>query len=434
MSRGGNELPIVVVGAGLAGLVCARALVDAGATVRVLEAGDEVGGRVRTDLRDGFRLDRGFQVLFTGYPAARRWLDFDRLDLRPFDPGAMIRHNGGWATLSDPRRDRAALAATALTDVIGLGDKLRVLRLIARLGQREWDGVREIGGEDRPTETYLRGRGFSDAFIERFARPFYGGIYLRRDLSTSARVFAFTFRMLATGETAIPAEGIGALTQQLAEGLPDGAVQLNTRVEALLRSGDRVTGVRTVRGEIPASRVVMATDSHTAARLTGLELPGVPLGATAVYFASDEPLVGHKKLLLNPVPEAFINHAVQLSNVAPEYAPAGRHLFCCSILGNPDLDDDVLAEHCRVELADWFGAATAAPDRLTALGVVRVPYAQFAQPPTIHERLPRNRTAIPGLYLAGEFTEDSSINGAMRSGEAAAGAVLGDRRRARLEA
>jgi phytoene dehydrogenase-like protein len=432
MSQGSNEQPTVVVGAGLAGLVCARALVDAGAPVRVLEAGDEVGGRVRSDLRDGFRLDRGFQVLFTGYPAARRWLDFDRLDLRPFDPGAMIRHNGGWATLSDPRRDRAALPATALSGVIGLGDKLRVLRLVARLRRREWDGVREVGGEDRTTESYLRGRGFSAAFIDRFVRPFYGGIYLRRDLSTSARVFAFTFRMLASGETVVPAEGMGALTQQLADGLPPGVVQLNTPVEEVLRSGERVTGVRTTRGEVAATRVVVAADSHSAARLTGLDLPGVPLGSTAVYFASDQPLVRHKKLLLNPAPEAFVNHAVQISNVAPEYAPAGRHLLSCSVLGVPDLDDEAVIARCREELADWFGAEIVAPPRLDALGVERVPFAQFAQPPAIHERLPRNRTAITGLYLAGEYTEDSSINGAMRSGEAAAGAVLGDRRRARV--
>ena len=431
MSQGGNELPTVVVGAGLAGLVCARALVDAGATVRVLEASDAVGGRVRSDLRDGFRLDRGFQVLFTGYPAARRWLDFDRLDLRRFDPGAVIRHNGGWATLSDPRRDRAAIPASVRTDVISLGDKLRTVRLIARLRQREWDGVREVAGEDRPTETYLRGRGFSDAFIDRFARPFYGGIYLRRDLSTSARVFAFTFRMLATGETVVPADGIGALTQQLADGLPEGTVQLHSRVEELLRSGERVVGVRTAQGEVAAARVVVATDSPTAARLTGLDLPGVPLASTAVYFASDRPLVGHKKILLNPAPDAYINNAVQLSNIAPEYAPAGRHLFSCTILGTPDADDDAVIARCREELVEWFGQDAAA-ERLMALGVVRIPFSQFAQPPAIHERLPRNRTAIPGLYLAGEYTEDSSINGAMRSGEAAAGAALGDRRRERV--
>jgi phytoene dehydrogenase-like protein len=178
--------------------------------------------------------------------------------------------------------------------------------------------------------------------------------------------------------------------------------------------------------------VVLATDSHTAARLTGLELPGVPLGSTVAYFASDEPLVRHKKLLLNPAPEAFVNHAVQLSNVAPEYAPAGRHLLACAILGNPEADDEAVIARCRAELAAWFGEERAAPARLTALDVVRIPFAQFAQPPAIHERLPRNRTAIVGLYLAGEYTEDSSINGAIRSGEAAAGAVLGDRRRARV--
>lgn len=431
MSQVGSELPTVVVGAGLAGLVCARALVDAGASVRVLEASDGVGGRVRTDLRDGFRLDRGFQVLFTGYPAARRWLDFDRLDLRQFDPGAAIRHNGDWAILSDPRRDRAALGASLRTDVIGLGDKVRTLRLVARLRQRDWDGVREVAGEDRPTETYLRGRGFSDEFIDHFARPFYGGIYLRRDLSTSARVFAFSFRMLSLGETVVPAAGIGALTQQLAAGLPEGTVSLNASVEGLLRSGERVVGVRTAQGEVPASRVVIATESNTAARLTGLDLPGVPLASTAVYFASDRPLVGHKKLLLNPATDAYINNAVQLSNIAPEYAPPGRHLFSCTILGASDDDDDTVVDRSRKELVSWFGQEAAA-ERLTALDVVRVPFSQFAQPPNIHERLPRNRTAIPGLYLAGEYTEDSSINGAMRSGEAAAGAVLGDRRRERL--
>ncbi len=428
MSQAGKEQPTIVVGAGLAGLVCARALVDAGATVRVLEAGDDVGGRVRTDLRDGFRLDRGFQVLFTGYPAARRWLDFDRLDLRAFDPGAMIRHNGGWATLGDPLRDRAAFFPSLRTDVVSLGDKLRTLRLIARLRRREWDGVREVGGEDRSTETYLHGRGFSNAFIDRFARPFYGGIYLRRDLRTSARVFAFTFRMMAVGKVVVPAAGIGALTQQLAAGLPAGTVQLATPVAALVRNGERIVGVRTANEEIAATRVVIATDSQTSARLTGLELPTAPLAATVVYFASDRPLVGHKKLLLNPAPDAVINNAVQLTNVAPEYAPAGRHLFSCTILGNPEPDDDALIARCRAELVTWFGQEAAA-GRLDALGVVRIPYAQFAQPPAIHERLPRNRTAIPGLYLAGEYTEDSSINGAMRSGEGAAGSVLGDRRR-----
>ena len=298
MSQGGNELPTIVVGArvGRAGLRAGPGRCRGDGARAGSERWRRWPGPQRSARR--FRLDRGFQVLFTGYPAARRWLDFDRLDLRQFDPGAAIRHDGGWAILSDPRRDRAALPASVRTDVIDLGDKVRTLRLVARLRQRDWDGVREVAGEDRPTESYLRGRGFSDAFIDRFARPFYGGIYLRRDLSTSARVFAFSFRMLALGETVVPADGIGALTQQLADGLPEGTVRLQTPVEGLLHSGERVVGVRTAQGDVQAARVVVATESSTAARLTGLNLPGVPLASTAVYFASARPLVDHKKLLL----------------------------------------------------------------------------------------------------------------------------------------
>ena len=428
--RVSGETPTIVVGAGLAGLACARALLDAGTPVRVLEAATAVGGRVRTDLRDGYRLDRGFQVLFTAYPAARRWLDFAPLDLRPFDPGAAIRYGGGWAILGDPRRDLGALLPSIATPIIGLGDKLRTLALAARLATRDWDGVRAMVGEDRPTLDYLRACGFSDAYIDRFVRPFYGGIYLDRSLATSARVFAFTFRMLTTGDIVVPAEGIGAITRQLAAGLPDGILQTGVRVRALLREGGRVVGVRTDQGEVRGARVVVATASPAAAALTGLPLPTAGIGTTAVYFGSSVPLVGHKKILLDPAPGAFINNAVQLSNIAPEYAPPGRHLFSCSILGAPDLPEEAIVARCRETLAGWFGAAATAPERLTALGVVRVPFAQFAQPAGIYDTLPRNRTAIPGLFLAGEYTEDSSINGALRSGEGAAGAVLGARRRA----
>jgi phytoene dehydrogenase-like protein len=425
-----DEAPTIVVGAGLAGLACARALVDAGAPVRVLEAAAEVGGRVRTDLHEGYRLDRGFQVLFTAYPAVRRWLDLEQLDLRPFDPGAAIRYAGSWAILGDPRRDPGALLPSLTTTVVGLGDKLRTFALAARLATRDWDGVRAITGEDRPTIDYLRACGFSETYIDRFIRPFYGGIYLDRTLATSARVFAFTFRMLATGDIAVPAEGMGAISRQLAAGLPARMLQTGIRVRALLREGERVVGVRTDDGELRGARVVVATASTEAAALTGLPLPTAGIGTTAVYFGSSAPLVGHKKILLDPAPGAFINNAVQLSNIAPEYAPPGRHLFVCSVLGSPDLSDESISARCRATLADWFGATATAPDRLTALGVVRVPFAQFAQPAGIHDTLPRNHTALPGLFLAGEYTEDSSINGSLRSGEGAAGAALGERRRA----
>lgn len=419
----------IVVGAGLAGLICARALRDAGAPVRVIEAG-EIGGRVRSQLRDGYRLDRGFQVLFTGYPGARRWLDFARLDLRTFEPGAAVRHADGWAVLSDPRRDREALLPSLTTTLIPLSDKLRTLLLVGRLLGQDWDGVRTVAGDDRSTLDYLRACGFSAAYIDRFIRPFYGGIYLDRALETSARVFAFTFQMLARGETVVPAAGMGAITRQLADGLPADTIQEGTPVRGLLREGGRVVGVETAAGAVRASRVVVATESRAAAALTGLDLPTAGLGSTVIYFGTVDSLTSQKKILLNPAPGAFINNAVQISNIAPEYAPAGRHLLACTVLGDPALDDETIIARCRTELAGWFGTERTGPARLWALDVIRVPFSQFAQPPGVHETLPRNRTNTPGLYLAGEYTEDSSINGAIRSGEAAAGAVLGDRRRA----
>ncbi len=89
-------MKVIVVGAGLAGLTCAKALREGGAGVTAFEASDGVGGRVRTDEKDGFLLDRGVQAYFTAYPVARRHLDHARLDLRAFDPGAIIHRGRDW--------------------------------------------------------------------------------------------------------------------------------------------------------------------------------------------------------------------------------------------------------------------------------------------------------------------------------------------------
>ena len=122
---GYNEaMKIVVIGAGVAGLVCARTLLRAGVDVTIIEASDGVGGRVRTDTVEGFRLDRGFQVLFTAYPAARRQLDFERLNLRRYEPGAVICRGAQRHVLSDPLRDPSAALSSILTNIVPLRDKL----------------------------------------------------------------------------------------------------------------------------------------------------------------------------------------------------------------------------------------------------------------------------------------------------------------------
>jgi phytoene dehydrogenase-like protein len=167
--------------------------------------------------------------------------------------------------------------------------------------------------------------------------------------------------------------------------------------------------------------VVLATDAPTAATLAGIQVPQEPRQVVAVYFASEQSLYDGPRLLLNANPDAFINNAVQINNVAPSYAPAGQHLLSVTVLGDPALDDSALAERCRADLAPWFPRHDLA--RLRHLATYRIPFAQFSQPPGIFATLPPNATPTQGLFLAGEYTESSSIHGAMHSGEKAAAAV-----------
>jgi phytoene dehydrogenase-like protein len=194
------DVVVVVVGAGLAGLCCAREVAAAGLTVRVLEAGDGVGGRVRTDVVDGYRLDRGFQILLTAYPEVAASLDVVALDLRVFDPGSLVWTGGGFDRVADPLRDPRAILST-LTAAIGSPlDKARVGLLRQRLVGT--DPVDLLRRPDRSTADALRAAGFSTRMVDRFFRPLLGGIQLDLELATSARMYEVIFRTLAVGDAA----------------------------------------------------------------------------------------------------------------------------------------------------------------------------------------------------------------------------------------
>ena len=410
---------VIVVGAGLAGLTCAKVLAERGNKVSVFEASDGVGGRVRTDERDGFLLDRGFQVYFTAYPAARRHLDHAKLDLRAFDPGAVVHRGGERSVLSDPRRDPGSLAASLLSDAATTGDKVRILRLVADAKQEQTESAGEKGGDtDVSSLDYLRGFGFSERILNQFFMLFYGGIFLDRTLATSSRVLRFTFRMLSAGDTVVPARGIGEIPKQLASYVPESNIHLNSLVEELLRDGERVVGVKVAGAEREADVVVLATDASAANRIAGVETPEESVGQTCIYYASAGLGTG-KKILLNGDDGGFLNNVVEISNISEGYAPPGESLVCAVALGVTDEPDEGLFRRGITDITRWYPSADLRP--LTAY---RIPFAQFAQPPGIHDGLPENRTGTPGLVLAGEYTEDSSINGAMLSGERAAVEVM----------
>jgi hypothetical protein len=408
----------IIVGAGLAGLTCAKVLRERGAEIAVFEASDGVGGRVRTEEQDGFLLDRGFQVYFTSYPVARRHLDYGALDFRGFDPGAIVRRGAEESVLSDPLRDPKALVPSLLSDAATLGDKLRTLDLAARTSTTGISAGAEDGEADTSMLEYLEAAGLSERYIDSFFRPFYGGITLNRELTTSARVLRFTLKMLASGRTVVPALGMGEIPRQLAARLPEVAIHLNSPVENLLRDGERVVGVRSGGEEHEADAVVVATDAPTAGELTDETVPEGAVGEVCLYYETDG-LGSGKKIILNAEDGAFVNNAVEMSNISEKYAPPDRHLLYAVALREMDLPDEDLYRRGIEDLSRWYPDADLRP-----LGLRRIPFGQFAQPPGVYSTLPDNRTGTPGLVLAGEYTEDSSINGSMLSGERAAEAVI----------
>lgn len=420
---------IVIVGAGLAGLTCARALVREGQRVLVLEAAEQVGGRVRTDMHeDGYRLDRGFQVLFTAYPAAQRHLNFENLKQRFFDPGALLVKAGKLHEIGDPLREPRRIMSGVLNPLISATDKLRVLRLqgqIKRLSTPDiFAGKGQPGGKDESSAEYLRRLGFAeDGFIANFARPFYGGIFLDRTLATSARMFQFTFKMLSSGDIILPAEGIQRIPEMLASALPPGSIRYRARVSSIITEGGKVSAVRLASGEnVEASQVVIATDSSSAARLIQQELPTEARSCVCVYFSGRERLYTQRKILLNTATNAYVNNAVLLSNIAPTYAPPHRHLLSATVLDPQTDDDEEIARRSLQEIGGWFPGHNLSAWQM--LGVYRIPFAQLTQPAGTFDQQPGNTTATSGLYLAGEYTTSSSIQGAMHSGEHAARALL----------
>lgn len=424
---------VIVIGAGLAGLACARLLQRQGLAVEVFEAEPQVGGRVRSEQLDGYVLDRGFQVLFDAYPAVRHILDLAALELRPFDPGAIICWQGRRTVLTDPRRDRCRrdVVEALRTPIVPLADKLRVLRLGWRWRAADLDQRAEP--DTRSTLDELRALGFQPATIDRFFRPFFGGIFLERELRTTAAVFRFYFRMLNLGRAVLPARGMGAIAEQLAAPLrAAGALHTATRVAALQIEAGQVVGVRLADGQThQAVAVVVATDGATAAQLlppdAAVQPPRDWLGVTAVYFAGTRAPFATRKILLNAAPDALVNNAQLLSNVAPSYAPQGRHLLSATILGVPAEDDATLAGRALEDLRRMLAGnqrALAALDTFHPLRVYRIAQAQFAQPPGSASRRPVHATALPGLFVAGEWTDASSIHGALTSGERCAAEVV----------
>ncbi len=409
---------VIIIGAGLAGLACARHLSQAGLSCRILEASDGVGGRARTDRVDGFQLDRGFQVFLSGYPEARRILDFPALRLQPFHPGALVRYGGHFHRLSDPWRRPQDLLSTLMSPVGSFTDKLKVLRL-------RQDALRQrlcarAGGGMRSTRETLQAYGFSPAMQQRFFAPFLAGVFLDPTLSTPCRLFEHVWAAFSRGGIALPQDGMGAIAAQLAAALPPESIRLRASVDRLegtsvvLASGERLVG----------DALVIATNDATAATLRGDPQPTPPgRDATCLYFAASTSPVSGPWLIVNGEGQGAVGTACVLSEVASTYAPSGRALISVSLSDQASAEGSAIQQAVRRQLREWFGAEVDDWRHLRTDHIRRAlpPIALF---PTAGA--PASPRVQPGLYQCGDYCDSGTLDGALVSGRKAAEALLAD--------
>jgi phytoene dehydrogenase-like protein len=406
---------VLVVGAGVAGLACAADLCAAGLSVRVLEAGDEPGGRMRTDVRDGFRLDRGFQVFNTDYPQVRRRVDVAGLDLRRFTSGYLVRTPAGLRTLGHPLRvpamwrelipgrlgspaDFAKFAALCLRDLTAAPSRIKT-------------------GTETTTRHALEHTGLSDGFIDTVLRPFFAGVFLDTELETSSRMLHLVWRSMLRGTIGLPAAGIGAVPRQLAAGLPPGVLELERPVSELTDTGALLAD----GSEVAAHHVVVATDPAAAAGLLPDTSSAESKPVTTYYHAAPLAPLDQPVLLVDA--GLGVLNTVVISNAAPGCAPRGYALIATSLAAAEPPDEATVRERLaalyETDTAGWQEVAT-----------YRIPRALPRMSPPWP--LTRDSRVGPRRYVCGDHRATGSVQGAMASGARAAREVLADRRAAHV--
>lgn len=407
-----KKTDVLIIGAGLAGLTAAKVLKAAGISIKIIEASDGIGGRVRTDSVNGFLLDRGFQVLLTAYPETRRFLDYKKLDLKTFNPGALLLGAKGISEIGDPLRRPSSLWSTLRSSAGTFADKFRMLRLKLKLGLKSIDQI--FLAPEISTKMYLDQQGFSEGMVSQFFKPFMTGIFLETELATSSRMFEFVFKMFSEGDAAVPAKGMGMIPEQLAEDLTTEELKLNEQVTAI-EHGQVITAAGST---YKASFVLIATNE--------LDLP-VPFQkqvmswnkVVTMYFTAKKAPFGKPLIGLNTTASGLVNNIAVMNSVSPDYSTNGDALISVSIIADvSDLSEAQLQAQIIREIAVWY------PDALNweHLKSYRINYALPNDEQITNE--PHTIRLNEYCYICGDHLMNGSINAAMKSGRLGAEEII----------
>jgi protoporphyrinogen oxidase len=407
-----KEEKIYIIGAGISGLIAALELERAGFRPVILEASDRIGGRMKTDEVDGFLLDHGFQVLNTAYPEAKKYLDFQALHLKTFDPGAVIFDQNDTYIISDPMRNPLKVVSMAFSKVGTFMDKVKMFSLTQELKNKSNQEI--FAGENIPTHQYLKNYGFSDRIIENFFSPFFRGIFLEKHLNTSARMFEFVFKMFAQGHAAVPEKGMGEIPAMIREQLSETQIYFNHPVKEVQGNAIHLENGET----LIADRVIIAVQPDRVMKQLQGQF-GSPRKVWNLYFTLQRSFLARPMIGLLPG-DHLVNNIVFMDDVSEAYANGDRSLLSVTVL-EVDMDQKTLISKVQQELSKISGVKA---EYFKFLKSYEISYALPHVDDMKYEIAPTACKITDQVFLAGDYLLNGSINAAMTSGRTAAQAII----------
>jgi phytoene dehydrogenase-like protein len=407
---------ITIIGAGISGLTAAVYLHQNGFNVQILEASDRAGGRIKTDVVNGFRLDRGFQVLLTEYPECKALLNYEKLNLKRFLPGATVLYDGGQFEIADPFRRPSATFSTLFAPVGSIKDKINTLFLKNKLVKITLPEI--FNQKEEPTLSQLSKYGFSDKMINRFYKPFFSGIFLENELSTSSRMFDFVMKMFSQGDAAIPELGMEEIPKQLVALLPKNTIQYNVKVTNINNNT-----IETENGSIFTSdKIIIATEATGFAKKYLPETQTKSHQVTNVYFQANEAPTNKAVVILNASEnKKWVTNLSVMTNLSSSYGPKGKVLLSVSINGLVTIEDETLATNIKNELKQWFNNQV---ENWELLKIYKIHYA-LPDLKSLKESNSESDFKInENLFLCGDHLLNGSINAAMKSGRTVAENII----------
>lgn len=409
------DTDVVIIGAGISGLACAKHLMRSGKRFLILEASNSVGGRIKSDVFEGFILDRGFQVLQTAYPEARRQLDYNELDLKPFWPGVAVRVDRKLFYISDPIRRPQDLWSTLTSPIGTIADRLRILQLFIENRFRGSTGI--FKSTDTSTIKFLKSYHFSDRIIERFFKPFFAGVCLDPEIMASSRVFRYLFNIFASEDAAVPAKGMGEIPIQLASDIPKDKIKFGMRVDSIENGKVILTNGKEINGKT----IIIATEGPETQRLLKRSAKAVSKGEKCIYFSTDKPPINRPCLILNGNAEGLINNIAIPTINAPSYSSSGKHLVAVVVVKGASIDNKLLETMVIEELTRWFGESVRNWRHVKTYDIAN---ALPDQSPPISNPQKGFTKIQDGIYTCGEYQSLPGIQWALLSGRMTAEQII----------